>query len=377
MKSTSASARLALPDDGSLRGLRAETLLLLGSSFLLAAIGALTVHSASAELAIDYLPRQLVWIGIGAVVMLFAALFDYRFLLRYAGVFYGASLLAVLIISLFGHEAGGARSWVGLFGLGGQPTDMAKLATALLLARLLSAVHEPMLPTRQLVIGAIIVAVPMALVVAQPDLGGAIMFTPLLAATVLVGGVSLRTLLRVGVLLIAVGGLVFAFGLRDFQRDRILTFVSPERDPLGAGYQVRQSKIAVGSGGTSGKGYMQGSQSKLRFLPARHTDFVFAVLAEEWGFAGVFSALMLYLTYLGAGLKVALDARDRAGLLLATGLLSVLTVHVLYNTSMVIGLVPITGIPLPFLSYGGSFTLFCFFATGLLLAIDSRRYVNR
>jgi rod shape determining protein RodA len=146
---------------------------------------------------------------------------------------------------------------------------------------------------------------------------------------------------------------------------------------LGSGYQIRQSKIAVGSGALLGKGYGQGTQSQLRFLPARHTDFVFAVLAEEWGFLGVLLVLGLYAFYLWTGLRIATRARDRAGVLLAAGLLAALSIHVLYNTGMMIGLVPVTGIPLPFLSYGGSFTLFCFFATGVILGVDFRRYVNR
>ncbi len=155
------------------------------------------------------------------------------------------------------------------------------------------------------------------------------------------------------------------------------TYLSPGSDPLGDGYQLRQSKIAVGSGQLTGRGYGQGTQSQLRFLPARHTDFIFAVLAEEWGFLGVSLVLFLFGVYILNGARVAMRARDRTGILLVVGLLSVFTAHVLYNTAMVVGLVPITGIPLPFLSYGGSFTLANFFATGLILGVDFRRYVNR
>ena len=165
--------------------------------------------------------------------------------------------------------------------------------------------------------------------------------------------------------------------MQGYQRQRVITFLAPESDPLGAGYQVRQSKIAVGSGGLTGKGYMQGTQSQLRFLPARHTDFIFAVLAEEWGFLGVLAVLGLYALYIVSALRVALRARDRAGILLVVGLVSVFAFHVVYNTAMVVGLLPITGIPLPFLSYGGSFTLVNFVATGLILAVDVQRYVNR
>jgi rod shape determining protein RodA len=165
--------------------------------------------------------------------------------------------------------------------------------------------------------------------------------------------------------------------MQPYQRDRVLTFLQPARDPLGKGYQLRQSKIAVGSGELSGKGYMQGTQSQLRFLPARHTDFIFAVLAEEWGFIGVAAALGLYALYLFSGAQVAMRARDRAGILLVVGLLSMTAFHVIYNTAMVVGMTPVTGIPLPFLSYGGSFMLANFIATGIILGVDFRRYVNR
>jgi rod shape determining protein RodA len=165
--------------------------------------------------------------------------------------------------------------------------------------------------------------------------------------------------------------------MQDYQRERVITFLQPERDPLGAGYQVRQSKIAVGSGEFLGKGYLQGTQSQLRFLPARHTDFIFAVLAEEWGFVGVAVVLGLYALFLLNGAEVAMRGRDRAGILLVVALLSGTAFHILYNTAMVVGLVPNTGIPLPFLSYGGSFMLANFLSLGILLGVDFRRYVNR
>jgi rod shape determining protein RodA len=165
--------------------------------------------------------------------------------------------------------------------------------------------------------------------------------------------------------------------LHDYQKERVLTFLMPERDPLGAGYQVRQSKIAVGSGGVSGRGYLEGTQSQLRFLPARHTDFIFAVLAEEWGFVGVAVTLALFALYIQAALLIGQRARDRLGVLMVAGVLGFFVAHVVYNTAMVVGLLPITGIPIPFLSYGGSFVVYNLAATGLLLGIDYRRYVNR
>jgi rod shape determining protein RodA len=350
---------------------------LLVSSIVLALSGIAAIHSASAEFGTAYLPRQSVWVVLGLVVMAIAALLDYHFILRLAIWLYAVGVVAVVLILLVGHEAGGARSWVGVAGLGGQPSDFAKLATVFLLTQFLGGVRLELLEMRHLLVAGVIVGIPVGLIAMQPDLGGAAMFLPILVGSVFVAGVQLRVVLTGLAIVLVLGGGLFFFGMQDYQRDRILSFVSPGRDPLGAGYQIRQSKIAVGSGAVLGKGYMQGTQSQLRFLPARHTDFVFAVVAEESGFLGVAFIMGLYGVWMASGLRIALRARDRQGLLLATGLLSAIAAHVLYNTGMVIGLVPVTGIPLPFLSYGGSFTLFSFAATGFLIGIDRRRYVNR
>src|SRR6266545_85803 len=208
-------------------------------------------------------------------------------------------------------------------------------------------------------------------------MGGALMYTPILAGMLLVAGVRMRLLVIAALIGLVLGAGVWAVGMKPYQRQRVLTFLHPESDPLGAGYQVRQSKIAVGSGKLVGKGYMQGTQSQLRFLPARHTDFILAVLAEEWGFVGVITVLSLYAIYIRSAARIAMRARDRAGILLVTGLVSVTCFHVLYNAAMVVGYLPNTGIPLPFLSYGGSFTMVNFIATGIILGVDMRRYVNR
>jgi rod shape determining protein RodA len=203
------------------------------------------------------------------------------------------------------------------------------------------------------------------------------MFLPMMGGMVILAGVRWRLLVVVAVVGLVLSAGVWNFVMLDYQRERVKTFLAPETDPLNAGYQLRQSKIAVGSGQLTGRGYMQGTQSQLRFLPARHTDFVFAVLAEEWGFVGVAAVMALFAAYLLNGITVAMRARDRSAILLVVGLLSAIGFHVIYNTAMVVGLLPITGIPLPFLSYGGSFVLANFIATGLILGVDYRRYVNR
>lgn len=359
-----------------LRRVRSTSWLLFGSALALSGIGLALISSASAELTTDYLSRQAVWIALGVLVMIVAASVDYSFLLRHAFWLYAAAVAALAAVTFFGHEAGGARSWIGFGGFGGQPSDFCKIATVLLLARLLLDSQAPVSPRGGLWATAAIVAVPVLLIARQPDMGGALMFLPALAAMVAVTGLSVRSALAAVAMALALAGALWIFALQDYQKERVLSYFQPQADPLGSGYQVGQSRIAIGSGQALGKGYGEGTQSNLRFLPTPHTDFVFAVLAEEYGFVGVSVVLALFLVYLGNGLRVALAARDPAGLLIVVGLLSFLVGHVLYNTAMVIGLLPITGIPLPFLSYGGSFMLFCCAATGMMIGLDVRRFVN-
>jgi rod shape determining protein RodA len=377
MRSVSLAPRLAEERLPLLRRVARVRWGLLMAALLLAGAGLVTVHSASSELAVDYLPRQAVWVGLGLAVFTLALSVDYQLLAKVALPVYLLSLAALAAVLVVGERAGGARSWFAAGGFQLQPAEFAKLATALMLARYLGGVNRSVLAVSETLVACGITLAPMALVVAERDLGGAAMFVPLLAGSLLVAGVRPRLVLGAFLIVVVVAAVGWNFFLLDYQRERVLTFLDPEREPLGAGYQLRQSKIAVGSGQITGRGYLQGTQSQLRFLPARHTDFVFAVLAEEWGFLGVAGVLALYSLYVWNGAVIAARARDRTGILLVAGLLSAFAFHVLYNSAMVIGLVPITGIPLPFLSYGGSFTLAMFLATGLVLNVDLRRHVNR
>lgn len=376
MRATSGSLTLA-DDRPLLRHLADVRWVLLVAALLLAVVGLATVHSASSELAIDYFPRQATWVGLGLLGLLAAFGVDYHKLAKFAPVIYAAGLLALVAVLFFGSVRGGARSWFGFGSFGLQPSEFAKLTTAVMLARYLSGINRRYLQMHEIALAGVIAAVPMFLVVLQRDLGSAIMFLPMLVTMLFVAGVRWQVVVAALVLALVLGGVLWNFVMHDYQKTRVMTFLDPEREPLGAGYQLRQSKIAVGSGEIAGRGYMQGTQSQLRFLPARHTDFVFAVLAEEWGFLGVAVVLALYLLYVFNGALVALRARDRTGILLVVGLLGGFAFHVAYNTAMVVGLVPITGIPLPFLSYGGSFTLANFMAAGMILGVDFRRYVNR
>lgn len=350
---------------------------LLVAALLLCAAGLATVHSASSELSMDYLPRQTMWVGLGLIVFILAFSIDYQALTKFALPVYLLSVVVLLLVLILGYEAGGARSWIGYGAYRLQPSEFAKIATALYLARFLAGRNRHQLNMVDILAASGIVTLPMVLVALESDLGGAAMFVPMLVGMLLLAGLPWRIVVTAILVLLITVVIMWNFVMLDYQKERVRTFLSPDRDPLGAGYQLQQSKIAVGSGQFVGRGYRQGTQSQLRFLPARHTDFVFAVLAEEWGFVGVATVLLLYASYVLNGVRVASRARDRTGILLVVGLLSAFAFHVLYNTAMVVGLVPITGIPLPFLSYGGSFMLANFIGAGLILGVDFRRLVNR
>lgn len=347
------------------------------AALLLSAIGMATVHSASAELAVDYLPRQGLWVVLGVLVLLVTWALDYHALAHASPMFYCIGLGLLILVLFLGEERGGARSWLVLGPISGQPSELAKMATALFLSQYLAEVRRRYLSVREILTVAALAALPMALIALERDMGGAAMFLPMLAGLLLVIGIRPKHLLIGSILGVLLSAGLWQFGMRDYQKARVLSFLSPEKDPLGAGYQARQSRIAVGSGQWTGRGYGQGTQSQLRFLPERHTDFIMAVLAEEWGFVGVLAVLALYSLYFFSAAIIAMRSRDRLGTLLVVALVAVVAFHALYNISMVVGLLPITGVPLPFLSYGGSFMLINFAATGLILNVDFRRYVNR
>jgi rod shape determining protein RodA len=347
------------------------------AALLLAGIGLVTVASATSERADGLVARQAVWVAAGVVALAVLLAVDYHHLVNMAPVLYGLGLGALVLVLFYGHEAGGARSWFLLGPFSVQPSELHKIATVLLLTRYLSRLSQPHLNLKDILVAGLIGGAPVVLLALEPDMGTAGMFMPMLIAMVLVAGLKPRHVVAAALLALIGAAGVWTFAMKDYQRQRIRTFLSPEADPQGSGYQVRQSKIAVGSGQWTGRGWGQGTQSQLRFLPERHSDFVMAVLAEEWGFLGVATVLGLYALVLSSTAKIALRSRDRAGILLAVGLVSIVASHVVYNTGMVVGLLPITGIPLPFISYGGSFMLFNFLAVGLILNVDYRRYVNR
>jgi rod shape determining protein RodA len=350
---------------------------LLFLALALTAVGVAMVVSTTAGTSRgDLAGKQILF----AVFGMFAAgallAVDYRILLQYSPGLYGLTLAVLLALPIFGQRIAGAKSWLkvgGGFQL--QPSEFARLTIALLLAWILENDDRAMLRSRSIAALGAAIGAPVVLVLMQPDLGVALTYMPFLAAALFFGGIPGRWwagLIVAGTL--TIGGSWFL--LKDYQKDRIRTFLDPNLAARGAGYQVRQARIAIGSGGILGKGWKQGTQSRLGFLPVRHTDFIFAALAEEWGFAGVAVFLALYGFFIARALALARDARDRGGSMLVLLLVVNIAVQALLNVAMNVGVMPTTGITLPFVSYGGSSLVATWCMVGLILSVAYRRYVN-
>lgn len=319
--------------------------------------------------------RQLIWIGAGGLAMAAMVAFDYRALGSYAYAFYVGAVGLLVAVSLVGHATGGSRRWIHLGVLSFEPSELAKLAIILVMVRYLR--DEPPrggLRLRHVAIPGLLLAVPAVLVLKQPDLGTMLTLCLIFVTLIFASGLNLRTLgiLSLTALLIAPIGWHY---MKPYQRGRVMSFLDPQSDPLGAGYHVIQSEIAVGSGGSWGKGFLEGSQSRLNFLPEQTTDFIFSVFAEEFGFAGSILLLSLYAGLVGRGLWIARHARDRFGSLLALGLTAMIFWQSAINISMATGLLPVVGIPLPLVSYGGSSLIALMASMGLLISINTRRYL--
>jgi len=351
-------------------------LVVLASAVSLSILGILFVASTTSGGKLSGLAgRQALWVAIGIGAMVAATLFDYRTLLKFSLVLYLVTLVPLVYLLLFGERIANVRSWIRFGGFQFQPAELTKLATALLVAYLFENEDDARLKAGTFVKVAAIVGTPFLLTFLQPDLGLALTFLPIAAVGLFFGGLPWRGWVAILLIFAAVAGGGWFF-LKDYQKQRIGTFLNPDADQLGAGYQVRQSKIAVGSGGFSGKGFGQGTQSQLRFLPVRHADFILAVIAEEWGFLGVILVLGLFAAMLLRCLTLARVARDRGGVFLILALSGMMFFSVAVNASMMIGLLPTTGIPLPLVSYGGSSIATTLLAIGLILGVDYRRFAN-
>lgn len=348
---------------------------LFSTALLLALVGFLGIYSATTQGGPTHiLTRHITWVGLGLLACFLVVSVDYHLLTDHALFFYGCSILVLIGILFFGIEANGSRSWMRLWGFSFQPSELVKIVVILALARYLAERNENFLTRKDFILLIAMTLLPTILVILQGDLGTALMYFPILIGIMVVGGLKMRFLVGVLIVVLCVAPTGWLL-LKDYQKQRILVTFDPELDPQGYGYQTRQSLIAVGSGGVVGKGLGQGSQARLGFVPEIYTDFIFALLGEETGFLGASFILLLYLLLLMRLMRIAEMARDRTGILIITGVASLLFFHMLVNVGMTLGISPAIGIPLPLLSYGGSATLTNFIALGLALNVHCRRFV--
>lgn len=345
------------------------------------ALGVTTVYSATYQAgraaADSFAWRQGAYAVAGLVATLAMASFDYRRLERYAWLLWASGAALLFAVDVAGEMGNGSRRWLTLGPITIQPSELMKLALIVMLARTFHRNARPGgLRLRDLALPAVLTAVPAALILVQPDLGTASVLVFIAGSIALMAGLSTRTLtILVSTALAAVPLLPLAFArLKPYQQRRIETFLNPELDPLGAGYHVIQSKIAIGSGGFEGRGYLQGTQNQLNFLPEQHTDFIFSVFSEEWGFLGAIVLLALYALLLTRGLVVVARAKERFGALIAFGVLANVFWQAAINLGMTTGLLPVVGITLPFFSYGGSSLLTLMASLGLVINVNMRRF---
>jgi len=350
--------------------------LLLTFVLLICGIGVMEIYSATlhTKFAGAHI-KQLYWIAGGLVGMFLLSLVNYQAMLEKIHWFWIASTASLVSVLIFGQKYLGARRWIKMPGFHFQPSEWVKLILILAMARYFAEMRQKELSWSDFIKAGLIVGFPMLLVLAQPDLGTSLTYMPIAIMGLFLGGLRFKQ--AMAVLLLA--GLMLPVGwhvLKPYQRDRLTSFMNPEADKQGSGYQVIQSQIAVGSGGIWGKGTAKGSQTHLAYLPVPQTDFIFAAFSEEHGFVGALGVLLLYFIVLMRLTQNAQTAPDRAGTFVVMGVVAVLSFHILVNVGMVVGFMPVTGIPLPLMSYGGSSVLFMFLALGIVMNIRMRRFVN-
>jgi rod shape determining protein RodA len=354
------------------RGIQWGLLLLLG---LIAGIGFAMLYSAANGEFQPWASRQMIRFGVVLVAVIAAAVIDVRFWFRAAYWIYAAALALVFAVDLRGVIGMGAQRWIDLGFLQLQPSEVMKIALVLALARYFHCLPPDNIGRlRYLLVPVLMIAVPVLLVLKQPDLGTAMMLLVAGGALLFLAGVPFRMFAVAAAGAIAAAPLAWSM-LRGYQKSRLYTFLDPERDPLGAGYHIIQSKIALGSGGVWGKGFLRGTQSQLSFLPEKQTDFVFTMLAEEAGLIGALGLLLLFLLLMAYGFAFALRARNHFGRLLALGITATLFLYVFINVAMVTGLIPVVGVPLPMISYGGTAMATVLVGFGLMLGVDVHREI--
>jgi rod shape determining protein RodA len=350
--------------------------------FVLSAIGIALIYSATrpmGEFGRALVVKQMTWCSLGLVLMAAFLLGDYQWLERWALWIFLIAVIALIAVWAFGRVTAGSRRWFEIGFMRIQPSEFAKLAVVIALAKYFQ--DRPVGSDEglsDLVRPFLLVALPVGLVLIQPDLGTAGVIFLVALSMILFAGVGRRGLLWLGGIAAAGIPLLLLVGdrlLMNYQKERLMTFLNPDHDPLGAGYHIIQSRIAIGSGGLFGEGFLQGTQNQLMFLPVKHTDFIFSILAEEWGFVGCMTVLLLFCALFIRGLGITRDARDNFGALVAFGSVSLLFWHVTINVGMVTGLLPVVGVPLSFLSYGGSSLLVSFLAVAIMTNVSMRRFV--
>lgn len=355
-------------------------------TILIASIGILTIYSST------YLPefqketfdpffknhfwqRQILWVLIGICAIFLIILFDYHTIIKYAYVFYIVSILLLCSLFLVGDIRSGSRRWIDLAFFSFQPSEIAKLSLILTLTRFFGeSKKRGAYSLWELLKPGIMTVLPMSLILLQPDLGTSVSIGFLFLAMAFAVGLRASSWIALGTSGILASCIMWFF-LKDYQKTRLLIFFNPERDPLGSGYNIIQSKVAIGSGGFLGKGFLKGTQGQLRFLPEHHTDFILSVFAEEWGFVGVAVILILLACFLLLCLRSAQNAKDKIAALLTFGITAMLGFNVIINIGMSVGLLPVVGIPLPLVSYGGSSTVTNMMGIGLILNVNMRRYL--
>ena len=351
---------------------------LLAIVLLIASIGILNLYSVSSSGEASGTPfylKQFIWLLVGVVIMISVAFIEYRYYSDFAYPIHGVTFFLLVVVMGFGMISSGAQRWIRMGSLSFQPSEFVKISLIIVLARFFrERPSREGFTLKDLPVPFLLLLVPMAFVLKQPDLGTAIILFLILLSVLLFVKVHWASLLTLFLTGASVLPLLWGF-LKEYQKKRIYTFFNPNLDPLGSGYHIIQSKVAVGSGGIFGKGFMKGTQCKLGFLPEQQTDFIFSVLAEEWGFIGSLVVIGLYLVLILWGLRIAVTAKDRFAAILSFGVTAMLFWHAFINIGMVLGIMPVVGIPLPLLSYGGSFMVSTLMGVGLLMNVSMRRYL--
>lgn len=349
---------------------------LLVITFILCLGGLLILLSATQAKGLSFIEsyvfKQINWAALAVILLLVIINISYQKFIDISYALYAINIVLLVLVLILGRERLGAQRWFTIGNFAFQPSEFIKITFILALANLLGSKRGRLEDMRVLFMPLILLAIPFLLVLVQPDLGTALLLIPIFLSMSYVAGMRPKHLIIL--IVIGISGLPFFWHfLKDYQKQRLLVFLNPNVDPLGAGYTIIQSKIAVGSGGLIGKGWLAGTQNQLNFLPERHTDFIFSVIGEEWGLFGALILILLYFLVIRRGLDIASSTNDMYGKLVAVGIVTLISLQVVINIAMTIGLMPVVGIPLPLISYGGSSMLATFIAIGLLLNIGMRR----